>query len=83
MVFVFIVIKMMEKNNIILYSTGCPNCRSLETLLRNKKIDFVVEEKTIDEMIDMGFSNTPMLKVDKEFLAFYEAIRKIQTNSLL
>ena len=59
-------------NNIVLYSTGCPKCRILESKLKKSKITYyVVTDK--DEMIAKGFKNVPVLKVNNEFFDYYKA----------
>ena len=61
-----------EKNDVILYSTGCPKCEILESKLKISKITYdVVKDK--NEMIKNGFKNVPVLKVNNEFLDYYEA----------
>lgn len=61
-----------EKNDVILYSTGCPKCEILESKLKRSKITYdVVKDK--NEMIKNGFKNVPVLKVNNEFLDYYEA----------
>jgi glutaredoxin len=49
--------------NIILYTTGCPNCKILEKLLKLKKINYN-SITDIQKMIEMGFLSVPQLYVD-------------------
>lgn len=65
--------------SIILYSTNCPKCRVLETKLKQKNIPFKINTN-VDEMIKLGFSEAPILKVDDKYLGFSEANKYI--NSL-
>lgn len=65
--------------SIILYSTNCPKCRVLETKLKQKNIPFKINTN-VDEMIKLGFSEAPVLKVDDKYLGFSEANKYI--NSL-
>ena len=65
--------------SIILYSTNWPKCRVLETKLKQKNIPFKINTN-VDEMIKLGFSEAPVLKVDDKYLGFSEANKYI--NSL-
>ena len=59
-------------NKIVLYSTGCPKCKILEQKLDMKNIEY---EKTNDvsELVKMGFTSAPVLKIDDEYLEFKAA----------
>ena len=61
-------------SEIILYSTGCPKCRILETKLQSKGI-YYTKNTSVDEMTKLGFTNVPMLKVDNDYLDFGDAVR--------
>lgn len=63
-------------SEIILYSTGCPKCRILETKLQSKGI-YYTKNTSVDEMTKLGFTNVPMLKVDNDYLDFGDAVRWI------
>ena len=63
-------------SEIILYSTGCPKCRILETKLQSKGI-YYTKNTSVDEMTKLGFTNVPMLEVDNGYLDFGEAVRWI------
>lgn len=60
----------------ILYTSGCPRCKTLA-----KKLDEanIVYEKfsNVDEMINMGITTVPMLRVDDTMMNFSEAIKWI------
>lgn len=59
--------------SVTLYSTGCPNCRTLEKLLSKANVEY--EKRTDrDEMLDLGFMSIPILKVGDEFLVYKKAI---------
>ena len=58
---------------IVLYSTGCPNCKVLERLLKRQNVDFVISDD-IEELIKKGFQTAPVLSVDGELKQFKEAI---------
>ena len=58
--------------NIILYSTHCPRCTVLEKKLEAKGIKFEVET-SVDDMLSLGITQVPMLRVDDKLLNFAEA----------
>lgn len=58
--------------SITLYTTGCPRCNVLEKKLDAKGVDYK-KNLDIDEMIAMGFSEAPLLKVDDRVMNFGEA----------
>ena len=62
--------------DVVLYTTGCPKCRSLEARQKQKKINY----KTItdmDIMLKKGFMEAPMLEIDGELFDYNNAIIKI------
>lgn len=64
---------------IVLLTTGCPQCHVLEAKLNQKNVDYT----TIfgeEEIIRLGFTSSPLLKVGDEVLDFMRAIKYI--NSL-
>ena len=67
---------MKSMSEIILYSTGCPKCRILETKLQSKGI-YYTKNTSVDEMTKLGFTNVPMLKVGNDYLDFGDAVRWI------
>lgn len=62
---------------VILYSTGCPKCRILETKLSEKNIEYK-KNTDIEEMKKLGFVSAPTLVVDDKTLNFGDAIRWIK-----
>ena len=58
--------------NIVLYSTHCPRCTVLEKKLEAKGIKFEVET-SVDNMLSLGITQVPMLRVDDKLLNFAEA----------
>lgn len=58
--------------NIVLYSTHCPRCTVLEKKLQAKGIKFEVET-SVDDMLALGITQVPMLRVDDKLLNFAEA----------
>ena len=57
---------------IVLYSTHCPRCTVLEKKLEAKGIKFEVET-SVDDMLALGITQVPMLRVDDKLLNFAEA----------
>ena len=57
---------------ITLYTTSCPKCKILEQKLKAKNIKYV-EFTDVDRMIEMGFVNVPMLKVNDIIMDFTTA----------
>ena len=64
---------------IILYSTGCPKCKILESKLNEKNIQYDKNTDT-DEMIRLGFQTVPKLKIDDEILDFGESVKWINNR---
>lgn len=64
-------------NEIILYSTDCPNCKMLKLLLEKHGVAFI-ENKSVDEMIALGFDKVPVLKVDNKYMNYNEAKKWIE-----
>lgn len=58
---------------IVLYSTGCPKCRVLSKKLNDKNITYEVNNN-VEEMIELGISQVPILSVDGCLLPFDKAI---------
>lgn len=59
---------------IILYSTGCPKCKILETKMSQKNINYEVNND-VDLMQEKGFTTLPMLDVDGEMMDFGSAVK--------
>lgn len=61
-------------DNIILYSTHCPKCNILEKKLKEKNISYT-EVNDVDEMLNKGFTEMPMLEVNGHIFDFVGAIK--------
>lgn len=64
--------------NVIVYTTHCPQCEVLEKKLKAKNIAFT-ENTNKDEMLQLGFTSVPMVKVEDKILAYAEAIKWINS----
>lgn len=66
-------------NSPILYTTGCPKCRVLETKLTRKNIAF---EKCTDteKMVQMGLKSLPALEIDGEMKDFLQAVEWVNAQ---
>ena len=62
---------------ITLYSTNCPKCNVLKQKLQNLNIDFEISNN-IDELIELGFMEAPILKVNDQYLNFSKAVNWIK-----
>lgn len=58
---------------IVLYSTGCPKCKVLETKLKEKGIKYITVTD-IDTMLSKGLNFMPVLEVDGQMLDFKQAV---------
>ena len=64
---------------VILYSTGCPKCKVLKKKLEAKGIEFN-EVNSTKELIELGITQVPVLKVDGNLYEFMEANNWINNN---
>lgn len=64
---------------IVLYSTGCPRCKVLETKLNQKNVEYIVCDD-LREMERKAISTVPCLEVEGEILDFGVAVKWV--NSL-
>ena len=65
-----------NRNEIVLYSTGCPKCKILETKLQSNGI-YYTKNTSVEDMEELGFTTVPMLKVEESYLTFGEAVKWI------
>ena len=61
---------------IVLYTTGCPKCKVLESKLASKSIQYSTVADT-NLMLSKGLNFLPVLEVDGELLDFSRAIKWI------
>ena len=64
---------------IVLYSTGCPKCEELKLLLKEYNISYE-ENNSIEEMLNLGFDEIPVLNVEGNNMAFKVAQNWIIEN---
>lgn len=64
---------------VILYSTGCPQCNILKEMLQKKNVIFQIEDN-VEKMKELGFSSLPMLSVDNKILNFKEAFNFLKNE---
>lgn len=64
---------------IILFSTGCPRCKVLESKLAEKGITYSVVDN-VDKMLSMGMTTMPVLEVDGVRMNFKEAINWVNSK---
>ena len=68
--------KMLNLNEVVLYSTDCPQCKVLKEKLEKANIRYT-ENNDVGKMIDMGLQTSPWLSVDGVLLEFGNAVRWI------
>ena len=66
--------------SIVLYSTGCPACKTLKMMLDKAGIEYT-ENNNQDEMISLGFTQVPILSVGSANLDFDAAKMWVEINS--
>ncbi len=60
---------------IVYFGNGCPKCEILKKKLEDKEVNYKVGE--LQEIINAGFRNVPVLKINNEYLDFAKAINYI------
>ena len=56
----------------VLYSTGCPACRTLKDILDSRGITYT-ENNNVERMLSLGFDKVPMLEVEEGLYLDYAA----------
>lgn len=59
---------------VVLYSTGCPQCIGLKTILDKNGIQYHVCDD-LDVMREKGFLSVPMIEVDGTVMNFRNAVQ--------
>lgn len=58
---------------VIVYSTGCPQCEALEQMLNSHQIKYTVCSDR-EKMLSMGLTHVPVLEANGTIMNFKEAI---------
>ena len=58
---------------IILYSTGCPQCNVLKKMLDSKGVSYIVNTN-VEDMMRLGLTSVPYLSVDGELFDCAESM---------
>lgn len=58
---------------VIVYSTGCPQCEALEQMLDSRQIKYTVCSDR-EKMLSMGLTHVPVLEANGTLMNFKEAI---------
>ena len=64
---------------IVLYTTHCPQCKILEEKLKEKQISYSVCDNVV-KMVEKGFKQAPMLEANGIIMNFTEAIKWLKEN---
>lgn len=64
-----------------LYTTHCPKCKVLEKKLAAKNITYI-EHDDINEMIALGYKETPILVVDGQKYSSVDAIKWVNAQEV-
>lgn len=64
---------------VTLYTTHCPKCKTIETKLKQKGIEYS-EVTNVEEMTRRGFKGAPTLEVDGKIYNFGDANRWIMNQ---
>ena len=65
---------------VIVYSTGCPQCEALEQMLNSHQIKYTVCSDR-EKMLLMGLTHVPVLEANGTLMNFKEAITWIGTRA--
>lgn len=68
-------------SNIILFSTGCPKCNVLKKKLDTANIEYIVIDD-INQMMSLGITTVPVLKVDGEMLSYTDAVKYVNKGGI-
>ena len=60
--------------DVILYSTGCPQCSVLAKKLEAKGIAYIKNDN-VNDMLELGINTVPVLAVGDKLLEFAEAVQ--------
>ena len=63
---------------IIVYGTGCPQCKVMENILNKAGVSYE-KETDVAKMISMGFKQMPMVSVNGQIYTYQEAFKIFKT----
>lgn len=63
-----------KEYDVILYSTHCPRCKVLEAKLKEKQLEYTVNDD-VEQMQNIGIESVPVLSVDGELLDFSQSVK--------
>lgn len=63
--------------SVTLYTTGCPKCTVLETVLKQAGVQFV-KSTDVRRVIDAGLRTAPVLEVDGCMMEFETAVEWVK-----
>lgn len=66
--------------SIVLYSTGCPACKTLKLMLDKAGIEYT-ENNNTEEMLALGFTQIPVLSVGGVNMPYDDAKKWVQSNN--
>ena len=69
-----------QKRMIKLYSTHCPQCKTLETKLNRSNIEYEICDD-IEEMKSKGFKAAPVLETEDGVFNFSQAIKWVNNQA--
>ena len=67
--------------DVTLWSTNCPKCNVLKSILEQKGIKFELVEDA-DKMIEKGFMSAPILEVDGKVMDFITAVKWVNEGAM-
>lgn len=71
-------------NDIVIYSTGCPACKFLEQRLKDKHINFTINNDE-EIMKQKGIVSVPVMEVNSTLLNYKQSLEwldKVDTNGI-
>lgn len=63
---------------IVLYSTGCPRCKTLKMLLDKTGETYTVID-SVEEMLKLGIKTAPALEVNGKIYEYTEAVSYVKS----
>lgn len=67
--------------SVVLYTTGCPRCKTLEKRLNDAGVKFV-KNTSVDEMLSLGLTNVPVLRAEGWMLDYKAAMDWVEKHEI-